>query len=146
MGTYSFYLTTRNNAAGCIIDWESMDTKTLFKFRRFEHLYKTCNNLQALAEGLNESKLFGYFSPEMIEALCELNLHLVPYGCFPRIYYEYEGSEHIYCLEFHPGTDVVIITRYDYRHLLNSDNDNADAHTNLLMSLPERGGWTSEEL
>lgn len=62
-----------------------------------------------MAEALDESKLFGYLTEDMKQALLELNYHLVPYGSYPRIYFDYEGSDVINCLEFIPGQNNIHI-------------------------------------
>jgi len=136
MGTYSFYLTTRNNAKDCKIDWNSINTDVLFRFSKLKHAYKIANTLQELAEMLHESKLFGYLTEDMKQALLELNYHLVPYGTYPRIYFDYEGSDVIHALEFIPGQNHMNIIG------LNCDKKARENRE----SIPELPGWYSETL
>jgi len=130
MGTYSFYLTSRNNAAGCKINWQAMNTERLFKFWPLKKSYTIVSNLEELAEELNETKLFGYHTDELMEALTELAKGLEPYDCFPRLYFEWEGGEKLVCYEFIPGSHFnVMLLEY-------KDGDE-------LCDLPEKQGWYS---
>jgi hypothetical protein len=72
----------------------------------------------------------------MKQALLELNYHLVPYGVYPRIYFDYEGSDVIHCLEFIPGQNHMNIIG------LNCDEK---ARKNR-ESIPELAGWVTEPL
>jgi hypothetical protein len=146
MGTYSFYLTSRNNAQACKINWHKMDTTVLFKSYRLERCYDMkLDNLELVAKELEESKLFGYFTYDLIDAFAELCFHLVPYGSFPIIYYDYEGSSEVHALEFKPGTANLNILRYNYSHLINNETTLSEAKK-IMQSCPERGGWVTEHL
>jgi len=142
MGTYSFYVTSRNNAKDCKIDWSKMSTDIIFQSRVLQRCYNKSETLEDVAKEFDESKLFGYLTPALIEALIEFNLHLQPNGCHPRIYFDYEGDDIAMGLEFVPGTTVLNILRYDYRHLLSTYN-NTKA---IVHSTPERAGWVVEQL
>ena len=130
MGTYSFYLTSRNNAAGCKINWQTMNTDKLFKFWPLKKSYNVVSNLEELAEELNEIKLFGYHTEDLMEALNELAKGLEPYESFPRLYFEWEGGNNLVCYEFIPGSHFNV-TMIDYE-----EGDE-------VCDLPERKGWYS---
>ncbi len=120
-----------------------MDKDVIFQSRVLQRCYNKSETLEDVANEFAESKLFGYLSHELINALIEFNLHLQPYGCHPRIYFDYEGDDAAMGLEFIPGTDVLNLLRYDYRHLLSTYNNNRKA---IIHSTPERGGWVVEQL
>jgi len=130
MGTYSFYFTSRNNAAGCKINWQAMDTDKIFKFWVLKKCYTVVSNLEELAAELDETKLFGYHTEEVMEALAEFTKHLEPYGSFPRLYFEWEGGNNLVCYEFIPGFHFNV-TMIDYEE----DDE--------LCDLPEKQGWYS---
>ena len=146
MGTYSFYLTSRNNAAACKINWHKMDKNILFKSHRLELCYDMkLDNLELVAQQLDESKLFGYFTEEAIDSFGEFCKHLVPYGSFPIIYYDYEGSSEVQALEFKPGTANINILRYDYGNLINNETTFSEAK-NIMRTFPEKSNWTTDYL
>ena len=146
MGTYSFYLTSRNNAQACKINWHKMDKNILFKSRWLERCYDMkLDNLELVAKELDESKLFGYFTNELIEAFVEFCKHLEPYGIFPIIYYDYEGSSEVYALEFKPGTANINILHYDYSYLTNNETTLSEAKI-IMKGCPEKGSWITEYL
>jgi hypothetical protein len=103
------------------------------------------DNLELVAERLDESKLFGYFDDDLIDAFVEFSKHLEPYDSFPIIYYDYEGSSEVYALEFKPGTANINILRYDYTHLIPEDSTLAEAK-NIMRSCPEKAGWSTQYL
>lgn len=120
MGNYSFLRAFRNNPKECIIDWDRMNKSNLTHYY-FTELPQESNhptNMEEMANYLNEKKLAGYFTKELIESLEELCKGLVPYGSNPRLYFEYEGMEQIWCLEFVPGTGIVNIADYDYHSVM----------------------------
>lgn len=146
MGTYSFYLTSRNNAQACKINWDKMNTNILFKSWRLQCCYDMkLDNLELVAERLDESKLFGYFDDDLIDAFVEFSKHLVPYDSFPIIYYDYEGSSEVHALEFKPGTANINILRYDYSHLINNETTLSEAKK-VMQCCPENGSWISNYL
>jgi len=146
MGTYSFYLTSRNNAQACKINWHKMDTTVLFKSYRLEQCYDMkLDNLELVAQKLDESKLFGYFDEDLIDAFVEFCKHLVPCGSFPIVYYDYEGSDEVQALEFKPGTENINILRYNYSHLTNNETTLYEAK-NIMQGCPEKGNWTTDYL
>lgn len=144
MGTYSWFVGARNDASGCVINWSSVDTTRLFKSRQLKHIYESPDRpttLYMLAKQLDESKLMGYLTDEYIDALSALCRCLVPYGCSPRIYYDYEGADEVWAFEFVPGTELVYLMRYNYGHLVTDDT--SDSHVQeLLDRTPEKGPWT----
>ena len=144
MGTYSFYLTSRNNAKDCKINWAAMDKNKIFKSYVLQNSYESTTTLEEVAKNFDESKLFGYMTQEFIEALIEFNKNLVPYGCHPKIYYDYEGSNDLVGLEFIPGTEYINIINCSYNHLLQYATD--DEYDGIVKSLPDSSGWHSKRL
>ena len=140
MGTYSFYLTSRNKAKGCIINWDAMDKNKIFKSYVLQKSYKTTVTLEDVANNFDESKFFGYMTPEFIDALIEFNLHLVPYGCHPKIYYDFEGEDAVKGLEFIPGTENIYILSLPYYNLHNVPTKE------VMKSSPELDGWQRQRL
>lgn len=124
MGTYSFFRNSKHTST-CKINWASVDTDLLFRFRPLERAYeKRCETLEDVGNELNESKLFGYLTLELKEAILELNRHLVPENPShtPTLYFEWEGGDIAMALEFFTGTELVNVLEYDYSHLTR-DND-----------------------
>lgn len=140
MGTYSFYLTSRNKAKDCIINWNAMNKNIIFKSYVLQKCYQTARALEDVAIKFDESKFFGYMTPEFIEALIELNKHLVPYGCHPKIYYDFEGEDAVKGLEFIPGTDNVYLLSLPYNDIYNFPT------TEVLKTSPELDGWLRQRL
>jgi hypothetical protein len=119
MGTYSFFRSSKN-ASTCKIDWDSVDTELLFRFSALQRAYeKRCETLEDVGNEVNETKLFGYITWELKEAILELNRHLVPENDsdLPMIFFEWEGGDIAYALEFYTGTELVNVLSYDYSHL-----------------------------
>jgi hypothetical protein len=119
MGTYSFFRNSKH-ASTCKIDWNSINTETLFKFSALKYAYeKRCETLEDVGKYLNETKLFGYMTWDVIEAIVELNRHLLPKNGtdLPTLYFEWEGGDIAQALEFYTGTELVNILSYDYSHL-----------------------------
>jgi hypothetical protein len=142
MGTYSWFVSTRNNAAGCAINWDAMNTDVLFKCYPLKRCYKTTSNLQEVAEMLDESKFIGYMTDEFIAALYEFCRNLVPYDCFPRIYYTWEGDDNLWCFEFVPGTTAITIFTFNCARILsNSVNKQELATDGVLAKLITSGDW-----
>lgn len=141
MGTYSFYLTTRNNASGCKIDWESINKELIARCSVLERCYDDkVNSLQEVAERFIEYKLFGYLDYELKSALVEFCSHLIPFGSHPKIYFDYEGADWVYCLEFIPGTFTINIYVLDYSHLVSSETSHEEIRK-IINSAPESSGW-----
>lgn len=148
MGTYSFYIGSRGNAADYEIDWESMDTDILFKFRPLERSYKKCKNLEEVGKGFNESKLFGYFDYDLIGAIYELNAFLLPLELSderPVLYYEWEGANIAYGLQFDHENDCVNQLSFDYDHLVNQQMTGEEYHQ-VIQGLPDLEGWEWSDL
>jgi hypothetical protein len=120
MGTYSFYRNSKQ-ASNCKINWDSIDTETLFRFNRLQYCYEErCETLEDVGKLLNESKLFGYLNWDIREALIELNRHLVPADSShtPTLYFEWEGGDTAFALEFFTGTEMVNVLEYDYSDIM----------------------------
>jgi hypothetical protein len=146
MGTYSWFLTSRNNAEGCKVDWDAMNTAILFESYVLHDCFlhkELFPTLLEVAKRFDDTKLMGYFTEELIAALCEFNKHLVPYGSFPRIYYEYEGDDEVWCLEFIPGMKFVNLLRFHYGYLMpvGDEANYEEARQTILSTLPERANW-----
>jgi len=141
MGTYSFFLTTRNNAENCKIDWESMNEECLFGFKAFERRYKIATNLEEVAKSLDESKLFGYFTYDLKSALYEFNAHLIPESKAhpPQIFFTWEGDDEVLGLEFHPDKGRIYILGFDYGLFDNKSKT-------ILKTTPELSGWYKQKL
>lgn len=67
-----------------------------------------------MARAWDDNKFCGYFDEEYIAILKEFCKCLEPYGEIPRLYYEWEMMEKIVCIEFHPGTDTIMYSSYDF--------------------------------
>lgn len=148
MGTYSFYIGSRGNAADYEIDWDSMDTDILFKSSVLNRCYKKCKNLEDVGRELNESKLFGYFDYELICAIYELNAFLLPLELSderPVLYFEWEGANIAYGLQFDHENDCVNQLTFDYNHLVNESMTSDEIH-DVIESLPEMEGWEWSDL
>jgi hypothetical protein len=142
MGCGSFLVTTRNNPTGCKIDWDSMDADMLNdRMRHYKELpaKERPKNLAEMAERWNETKFYGYLDDEYKMALREFCEHLVPYGSFPRLYYDYEGSDHLIMFEFIPGTGSVNIREYDYsKQLTGVDLYDFEKVRQIMEAIPEQ--------
>jgi hypothetical protein len=148
MGTYSFYIGSRGSASDYEIDWESMDTDILFKSRVLERCYTKCKNLEEVGKEFNESKLFGYFDYDLIGAIYELNAFLLPLELTdtrPVLYYEWEGANIAYGLQFDHENDCVNQLSFDYDHLINQQIT-SDEHDAVIQSLPDLEGWEWSDL
>jgi hypothetical protein len=124
MGTYSWYLTSRNNAATCEINWDS----NIFDHGVLRDAYGSLKTLEEVGKAFHERKLFGYLTDSVWEDLRYLSASLVPNGCFPRLYYSWEGNDDVFCIEFVPGSPIVNIYVLE---------DVKDANE----SVPEHSGW-----
>lgn len=124
MGTYSWYITSRNNAGSCEIFWGS----NIFSHHVLQKAYGTLKTLEEVGNAFNECKLFGYLTTELIQDLRYLSFCLVPNGCFPRLYYSWEGNDDAFCIEFVPGSYNVKIYVLDNVH-------------EPSESVPEHSGW-----
>lgn len=146
MGTYSFYIGSRGSAADYEIDWESMDTDILFKSSVLERCYKKSKNLEEVGKEFNETKLFGYLDYDLIGAIYELNAYLLPLELTeqrPVLYYEWEGGNIAYGLQFDHENDCVNQLSFDYDHLVNQ-RMTTDEIYKVIEGLPdlERWGWS----
>jgi len=148
MGTYSFYIGSRGNAADYEIDWDSMDTETLFKSSMLECCYKDCKNLEEVGQAFNATKLFGYFNYDLTMAIHELNDHLLPLELTeerPVLFYEWEGGNIAYGLQFDHENDCVNQLSFDYDHLVN-ESMTSDEYGAVIKSLPDLDGWEWSDL
>jgi hypothetical protein len=176
MGNYSWLVTTRNNAEGCKIDWDSMDTNLLFKDYHLQDEYKKdknerCKTLAEMAEIWDDTKFCSYFDEPYIMALQEFCRHLKPCGSHPRLYYDYEGFDQLWCLEFVPGTDIINWAVYNFHkevkdaipypkeleeceHYTKEIQDIEEEYSekmeafrkSVMETLPERDGWKFQRL
>jgi hypothetical protein len=181
MGNYSWLVATRNAADSCRIRWELADVAKLrggeYNYRLKEEILalpiaERPQTLGALAAVLDDSKFVGYLDAGYIGALQELGRILEPVegGCFPRIYYEYEGWDEVWFFEFYPGTERVVqgvrrFTAEKKAEYPQSPEDDGrvgaeitdaewDAHEEaysasrkaLMARAPEMSGWRVSEL
>lgn len=153
-----------------------MNTDLLYKHWILEECHKMSvaerpTTLADMARRWHDTKFCGYFDEDYITALQEFCRHLVPYGSYPRIYYEYEGYDIFWCLEFIPGTDIIQSGQYRYNkemkgapvypkeleeceeytdeigHIEEEYNDKRRQFEDaLLNTLPEKDGWTFHRL
>jgi len=164
MGNYSWLFATRNNAKGCRIDWASMNTEKLFRSALLEETYSDSerpDTLEDMAQIFHDTKFCNYLDEDYIVALGEFTRHLIPYGSFPRLYFEYEGYSAAYCFEFYPGTSTIMMTTLKFSQLLRDlpphpekvkENYTVDEEEawellheakkqDILKTLPECEGW-----
>lgn len=120
MGNNSFFLIAKGFAK---IDWESMDTESLFLCSRLKLCYKVDMTIEDVGKGLDVYKLIGYMNYEKRSALCEFSKHLIWSGSFPSIYFTYEGDYYIYGLEFNPGSYKVSLLQSKMPYEENSTKD-----------------------
>jgi hypothetical protein len=147
MGTYSFYISSRNTQ-GVTIDWDSMNTEILFESRVLKSCYKECKTLDEVGMEFNESKLFGYLDSDLVAALYEFNGHLIysddshadPELQGPTLYYEWEGGNIAYALEFNPKSNVIYHHALDYDHLVRQTLP-FDKYHEVIHSLPDLDDW-----
>lgn len=148
MGTYSFYIGSRGSAEDYEIDWESMDVETLFKSKVLERCYMKSKNLEEVGKEFNESKLFGYFDYDLIMAIHELNDYLLPLELKeerPVLYYEWEGANIAYGLQFDHENDCVNQLTFDYDYLVN-ESMTCDEYSAVIKRLPDLHGWVWSDL
>ena len=151
MGQYSFFLTTRGGAESCAVDWGAIDTSVLFFSLVLKECYEdkeNCKTLQHVAERFHETKFIGYIGQPMISALLELNKNLVPFGSSPRIYYDYEGADEVWCLEFTPKADFINLMIFNYGYLLpvGDEYGYGTARRRILSTIPEQQKWRNIRL
>jgi hypothetical protein len=94
-----------------MIDWSKADTSILYKYWSLQDIHEHIKSttLEEVANVWDDTKLIGYLTDDHVEAICELCKCLIPYGEFPRLYYECEGCDILCCFEFHPGTKTVLV-------------------------------------
>jgi hypothetical protein len=120
MGNNSFFLISKGFAK---IDWESMDTESLFLCSRLKLSYKVDMTIEDVGKGLDIYKLIGYMDYDKRSALCEFSKHLEFSGSFPCIFFTYEGDYYIYGLEFNPGSYKVSLLQSKMPYEENSTKD-----------------------
>ena len=118
MGNYS-YLLYMLNAKNAIIDKDTL-MKKINADNSEDYIYtwsddfKNVKTIEDLANYKHDQKFIGYITPETINTLCKISLY-TKYNeqqedktQHPRIYFEYEGWDEIYFIEFHLGTEKVL--------------------------------------
>jgi len=146
MGHYSWFIGARNFAEQSKINWDAVDTEILFKNKVLERCYKKSNTLFEVAKEFDDTKFMGYLDTECIEALVELNKNLIPNGCFPRVYYDYEGINQVWGLEFIPGEAYIHLLMFSYNDLIKTETNSKEDYDKLMNTMPERYGWTVRKL
>jgi hypothetical protein len=123
-GNNSFLHAVRNNPNECVIDWDSMNPVNLLHHRikdlREGPVENRPKTLGEMAEVWNKTNFIGYLNKDYIESLKEFCKALIPYGCNPRLYYQYEGMYQITCVEFIPGTGIINISCFDFHRSIES--------------------------
>lgn len=176
MGNYSWLTATRNQPENCEIGWNAMDTNLLYKEWLLEECHKETAdkrplNLDQMANRWHDTKFCGYWDQDYIVALQEFCKHLKPYGSHPRLYYDYEGFDQLWCLEFIPGTDIIHWAAYSYYEDMKAgpeypkeleecesytdeiamiEEEYSERHNayreSILKQLPDRDGWKFQRL
>jgi hypothetical protein len=124
MGNYSLLRRILHSPEKCIIDWNKADTRKLYAHYLLEDIHKNqrASNLAEVADIWSDTKLCGYLTIDYITAIQELCKCLIPYGEFPRLYYDYEGFDMLCCFVFFPGTETVMYGTIDYSNELAKEN------------------------
>ena len=117
MGNYSHLYATRNGASQCRIHWDQCRPLHTYQLVGLQKIGLEMT-LEELGHTLDDTKLIGYLEPDYISDLREICRHMSVTGepCTPRLYFDYEGWSELYYLEFHPGTDVVLMGIYPNQH------------------------------
>lgn len=124
MGTYSWYLTSRNNTESTQINWGP----NIYTHDVLKEAYDSLQTLEEVGRAFDEHKLIGYLDDSVMEDLRYLSTCLVPNDCFPRLYYSWEGNDDVFCIEFVPGSPIVNV------YVLEDVQDPTE-------SVPEQSGW-----
>jgi hypothetical protein len=154
MGNVSWLRKLLNCPENCKINWDAADVEKLCREYVIKLLYKGedcfCNEeyekddkgrprtLADLAKVLSNTKFIGYLDNNYVESLQELCRILEPCGSFPRLYYEYEGFDELWCMEFHPGTTDILLSSYQFGGDLKRENipphhDDIKNYTNVAQ-------------
>jgi len=122
MGNYSYLKMVVNNANGCRINWDKANTAKLFKHWLMEDVYKLKDErpetLADMAKKWDDTKFVGYLDNDYIESLMEFCRILEPCDTFPRLYYDYEGYDQLWYLEFYPGTEKILYGIFEFTNIL----------------------------
>lgn len=118
---------TLNNPENCQINWGIANESLICQHYTLGGCYRTDPEkrptvLKEIADIWNNTEFYGFLTREYIVAIKELCKCLIPNGTFPRLYYEYDNWDMLFCLEFHPGTGVVLLSKYSYIKELESEN------------------------
>lgn len=140
MGNYSWLVATLNGAAQCRIDWDACKFENSWSTHSEGYHVTSLKDLdpkdptttgdtpvdpgdirpdtvEDLANALNDRKLFGYLDDGYVEAFREICRHMSMTDgsrSFPRMYFEEEGWMRLHYIEFHPGTDIVMLGTLSY--------------------------------
>ena len=137
MGNVSWLHMVMNGAEQCKINWDVGEITKLCGTYSIECLYNGIHfndnkyekddkgrpkTLADLAKALHNTKFIGYLNNNYVESLQELCRILEPCAAFPRLYYEFEGWDELYCLEFYPGTVDILLSSYWFENDLKQEN------------------------
>jgi hypothetical protein len=136
----AFTIATRGNAETCWIDWSACDP-AVFRDNPMLAEAKACDlvrTIEDLSIFLDQSDILTYLDSPRVNALLEINKHLVP-DCpeqTPRIYFDADG---IYTmLEFHPGQDFMM---YGYLPEIRREWFDQYTQAEFEHSLPDMNRW-----
>jgi hypothetical protein len=118
MGNLTWLIGYTNGASITTIQWEDMDPAKL-KHWLIQELReaKEVKTVADLGTAMHDTKLLGYLDNDYIETLQEVCRHMKSTAepCFPRLFFELEGCDTLHCLEFQPGTDVIMYAFHPFK-------------------------------
>lgn len=119
MGNSSWFIHACNGADVCMIDWDNIDQNMLLPCYRLYVVYKSSEvkSLEDIGNLLDGSYLYGHLDTAMINSFKHVCEHLLPCRSFPRLYFEYEGWDLAFYLEFYPGTKRIVLGTHDFTKL-----------------------------
>lgn len=117
MGNYSYLFATGNGAKRCKIVWSKCKPLKQWILKELQEKNKNMT-LARFAKKLHDTKFISYLDNEYITDLIEINKHLELKDkkeyYTPRLYFDYEGWNDLYYIEFHPGTEKIFQGVYHY--------------------------------
>jgi hypothetical protein len=122
MGNYSYLLYVTNNCKKTLIDISKIpDSGNNDYIYTFSDEFKNIKTLQDFAEYKNGGKLFGYMTQDTIKTIESISQNSIINNDdkeyennHPRMYFEYEGWDEIYYLEFIVGHSIVNVGKHAF--------------------------------